>query len=70
MPRIPKDAKSIWHSKDTTGFLNRKSISDNEVNMVYSMYDRMVVGGAKPVGEILKLETIDPLKVILLSFPT
>lgn len=30
--------------------------------MVYSMYDRMVVGGAKPVGEILKLETIDPLK--------
>lgn len=30
--------------------------------MVYSMYDRMVVGGAKPVGEILKLEAIDPLK--------
>ena len=26
------------------------------------MYDRMVVGGALPVGEVLKLEAIDPLK--------
>jgi 4-deoxy-L-threo-5-hexosulose-uronate ketol-isomerase len=26
------------------------------------MYDRMVVGGAMPVGESLKLEAIDPLK--------
>ena len=30
--------------------------------MVYSMYDRMVVGGAMPVNEELKLEAIDPLK--------
>ena len=30
--------------------------------MVYSMYDRMVVGGAMPVGEKLPLEAIDPLK--------
>ena len=28
----------------------------DEVNMVYSMYDRMIVGGAKPVKEKLKLE--------------
>ena len=26
------------------------------------MYDRMIVGGARPVGEVLKLEAIDPLK--------
>lgn len=26
------------------------------------MYDRMVVGGAMPVGEVLPLEAIDPLK--------
>jgi len=30
--------------------------------MVYSLYDRLVVGGIMPVGEVLKLETIDPLK--------
>ena len=30
--------------------------------MVYSMYDRMVVGGAMPVKEDLLLEAIDPLK--------
>ena len=30
--------------------------------MVYSMYDRMIVGGAMPAGEKLQLEAIDPLK--------
>ncbi|MBQ2032921.1 MAG: 5-dehydro-4-deoxy-D-glucuronate isomerase, partial [Alistipes sp.] len=34
----------------------------DEVNMVYSMYDRMIVGGAMPVAESLKLEAIDPVK--------
>ncbi|MDR2086861.1 MAG: 5-dehydro-4-deoxy-D-glucuronate isomerase [Dysgonamonadaceae bacterium] len=34
----------------------------NEVNMVYTLYDRLIVGGAMPVGEKLKLEAIDPLK--------
>ena len=37
---------------------DRKVFSPNEVNMVYSMYDRMVVGGAMPVGEVLQLEAI------------
>ena len=39
-----------------------KVFAADEVNMVYSMYDRMVVGGAMPVHESLKLEAIDPLK--------
>ena len=43
-------------------FLIEKLFASDEVNMVYSMYDRMVVGGAMPVGEVLKLEAIDPLK--------
>lgn len=58
----PEDAKSYGTQRIRRDFLIEKVFSDNEVNMVYSMYDRMVVGGAKPVGEILKLETIDPLK--------
>ena len=58
----PEDAKSYGTQRIRRDFLIEKVFSDNEVNMVYSMYDRMVVGGAKPVGDILKLETIDPLK--------
>ena len=58
----PEDAKGYDTQRIRRDFLIEKVFSDNEVNMVYSMYDRMVVGGAKPVGEILKLEAIDPLK--------
>ena len=35
---------------------------DNAVTMVYSLYDRMVAGGAKPAGEALKLEPVDEVK--------
>jgi len=35
---------------------------DNTVTMVYTLYDRMVAGGAKPVGEALKLEPVDEVK--------
>ena len=58
----PEDAKGYDTQRIRRDFLMEKVFSDNEVNMVYSMYDRMIVGGAKPVGEILKLEAIDPLK--------
>ena len=47
---------------DRRDFLIEKVFAADEVNMVYSMYDRMVVGGAMPVKEELKLEAIDPLK--------
>jgi 4-deoxy-L-threo-5-hexosulose-uronate ketol-isomerase len=58
----PEDAKSYDTTRIRRDFLIEKVFSDDEVNMVYSMYDRMVVGGAKPVTEVLKLEAIDPLK--------
>ena len=56
----PEDAKSYDTKRIRRDFLIEKVFSANEVNMVYSMYDRMVVGGAMPVGEVLKLEAIDP----------
>ena len=58
----PEDARSYDTKRIRRDFLIEKVFSADEVNMVYSMYDRMVVGGAMPVNEVLKLEAIDPLK--------
>ena len=58
----PEDAKHYDTARIRRDFLIERIFADNEVNLVYSMYDRMVVGGAKPVGEELLLEAIDPLK--------
>lgn len=58
----PSDAKAYDTTRLRKDFLIEKLFATNEVNMVYSMYDRMIVGGAMPTGEVLKLEAIDPLK--------
>ena len=58
----PEDAKAYDTQRLRRDFLIETLFVPNEVNMVYSMYDRMVVGGAMPVGETLRLEAIDPLK--------
>ena len=57
----PEDAKHYDTTRLRRDFLIETLFSSNEVNMVYSMYDRMIVGGAMPVTESLKLEAIDPL---------
>ena len=58
----PQDAKSYDTTRLRKDFLIETIFAADEVNMVYSMYDRMVVGGAMPVNESLTLEAIDPLK--------
>jgi 4-deoxy-L-threo-5-hexosulose-uronate ketol-isomerase len=58
----PEDARSYDTQRLRGDFLMEKVFSADEVNMVYSMYDRMIVGGAMPVNESLHLEAIDPLK--------
>lgn len=58
----PEDARHYDTARIRKDFLIETLFVPNEVNMVYSMYDRMVVGGAMPVGEKLTLEAIDPLK--------
>ena len=58
----PEDAKSYDTQRIRRDFLIERVFAADEVNMVYSMYDRMVVGGAMPVKESLPLEAIDPLK--------
>ncbi|MDR3329275.1 MAG: 5-dehydro-4-deoxy-D-glucuronate isomerase [Prevotellaceae bacterium] len=58
----PTDAKRY----DTQGlrehFLVKGLMKPDEVNMVYSMHDRLIVGGAVPTARALALEAIDPIK--------
>ena len=58
----PADAKSYDTDRLRKEFLIETLFVKNEVNLVYSMIDRMIVGGALPVGVALPLESIDPLK--------
>ena len=58
----PVDAKNYDTKRLRNDFLIERLFADDEVNMVYSMYDRMIVGGAMPKAEKLKLEAIPPLK--------
>ena len=58
----PEDARRYDTARLRRDFLIETLFAKDEVQMVYSMYDRMVVGGAMPVDEVLPLEAIDPLK--------
>lgn len=43
-------------------FLIENIFIKDEISLVYSMYDRYIVGGAMPVSRALKLDTFDDLK--------
>ncbi len=58
----PEDARLYDTARLRRDFLMEQVFESDEVKMVYSMYDRMIVGGAMPVDETLLLEAIDPLK--------
>lgn len=58
----PEDARHYDTARLRRDFLIERLFVEDEVNMVYSMYDRMVVGGAMPVKGVLTLEAIAPLK--------
>lgn len=58
----PEDAKAYDTTRLRKEFLISKMMVADEINMVYSMYDRLIVGGAVPVKEKLELCAIDPLR--------
>ncbi len=58
----PTDSKSYDTERLRSEFLIDGLFVENETNMVYTLHDRMVVGGIVPVGKTLTLETIDPFK--------
>ncbi len=57
----PDDAKHYGTDRLRKEFLVEKLMVPGEINLVYSMNDRYIVGGAVPDTE-LELTTIDPLK--------
>ncbi len=58
----PTDAKSYDTARLRQEFLVENLMSADEINVTYSMYDRLIVGGAMPVAEKLKLEPVDILR--------
>ena len=57
----PEDASHYGTERLRKEFLVEKLMVQGEINMVYSMNDRYIVGGAVPDTE-LELSTIEPLK--------
>jgi 4-deoxy-L-threo-5-hexosulose-uronate ketol-isomerase len=58
----PQDVKHYDTAKLREHFVVDKLFVKDEINMVYSHFDRFVVGGVFPVAEKLVLETIDPIR--------
>ena len=58
----PDDVKHWDTARLRKEHLVQNLFVENMVSMVYSLYDRMIVGGAIPAGKSLMLEVIDPVK--------
>ncbi len=58
----PSDVAGYDTQKIRENFLIENLFTPEDINLVYSMYDRYIVGGIMPVKEKLKLETIPYLK--------
>jgi len=58
----PNDVKNYDTDKLRKEFLIENVFIPDEISLVYSMYDRYMVGGAMPVKKQLNLETYDELK--------
>jgi len=58
----PDDFKSYGTERIRNEFLIERIFEKDEIIVVYSMYDRYMVGGAMPVSKALQLEATDDLK--------
>ena len=58
----PQDVKTYDTNRLRGSFLMEKVMVPDQINVTYSMYDRLIFGGAVPATKELVLETIDPLK--------
>lgn len=58
----PNDVKKYTTEELREHFLINDLFQNDEIKLVYSMYDRLIVGSAFPVSKALKLEPTDDLK--------
>lgn len=58
----PTDAKSYDTERLREEYLIPNIMTDGEINLVYSAYDRLIVGGAVPTAKPLTLDAIPPLR--------
>lgn len=58
----PGDAKSYDTQRLRSEYLFENIMTEGEINLVYSAYDRLIVGGAVPTDKTLVLDAIEPLK--------
>ena len=58
----PHDFRSYDTHRIRQEFLIEKLMETDAIHLVYSQYDRMIVGGAVPVTGPMALEAIEPLK--------
>lgn len=56
------DAKAYDTKRFRDEYLVQNLFVNDMINMVYTDYDRLIVGGAFPVSKSLSLDSIDPLK--------
>lgn len=57
-----EDFKTYDTEKIRQHFLVENLMQEGNINLVYSHYDRLIVGAAVPTSEPIDLEAIDPLK--------
>lgn len=58
----PEDVKSYDTTRLRNSFLIESLFQQDSIQLVYTHYDRYIVGGVKPINKAITLETIPPLR--------
>ena len=58
----PQDVKHYDTDRLREAFLMEKVMAPDEINVTYTLYDRLIFGGAMPVNKVLTLDTFHELK--------
>ena len=58
----PDDVKHYDTERLRKSFLMERVMDADEINLTYTLYDRMIYGGVMPVNQVLELDTFSELK--------